>query len=124
MIEFDSYVKGILNQVMDSYRILENLNDKPGDLDIIMIQLSKIIGLLNALIRKLNSTTSTSDEIVELSSKVAYYLENYDFSREIEQLSKLYQGDSHRIKNLRSAMLASFNDKRFIEKIEFLSNDL
>ena len=35
MISFDEYVKGILKQVLDSYQILLELEDKPGDLKII-----------------------------------------------------------------------------------------
>ncbi len=35
MVSFDEYVKGILNQVLDSYQILLELEDKSGDLKII-----------------------------------------------------------------------------------------
>ncbi len=44
MVDFAEYVKGILQQIKDSYQILEGLGDKPGDLEIIKIELLKING--------------------------------------------------------------------------------
>jgi len=43
MVSFDEYVKGILKQVLDSYQILLELEDKPGDLKIIKNELLKIM---------------------------------------------------------------------------------
>ncbi len=45
MTSFDEYVKGILKQILESYQTLLNLNDKPGDLEIIKTELLKINGL-------------------------------------------------------------------------------
>jgi hypothetical protein len=53
-----------------------------------------------------------------------YYLENYDFTREIETMSKLYSNDSNRLKNIRYTILYSLQDKKLMEKIDTLSRKL
>ena len=67
MEDFDSYLKGILSQVMGSYKILENLKDKPGDLEIISRELAKVYGLLQVIYRKLDSKENWPDKYVKLS---------------------------------------------------------
>jgi len=43
MVSNDDYVKKVLKQILDSQNILQNLKDQSGDLDIIKIELLKII---------------------------------------------------------------------------------
>lgn len=118
MINFDSYLKGILKQIVDSYRLLNNLQDKPGDLEIIKKETAKIKGLLQVVINKLETTDNNSDAYVELFSAANYYIENFEFLREIETMSKLYSEDLHRLKNLRQTIIESLQDRKLIEKIE------
>ena len=42
LMDIDEYLKGILSQVLDSYKILAELDDTPNDLDIIKKETSKI----------------------------------------------------------------------------------
>ena len=42
MRETNEYFKGILNQILDSYAIIENLGDSPNDLHVLQIETSKI----------------------------------------------------------------------------------
>lgn len=56
MVFFDEYVKGILKQVLDSYQILLELEDKPGALKIIKNELLKINGFLHVIVKKINSS--------------------------------------------------------------------
>lgn len=124
MVDFDNYLKGLLNQIFESYQLLTNLEDKTGDLEIIKKELAKIKGLLQVIINKLNSIDNNSNDCVELLSASYAYVKNYDFFREIETMSKLYSEDPHRLQNLRQTIIDSFNDKKLIEKIESLMEKL
>lgn len=73
---------------------------------------------------KLESSNDKSNDFVELLSSVKFYLENHDFFREIETLSKLYSEDSQRIKNLRYIIVEALQEKKLIQKIESLITKL
>jgi DNA repair ATPase RecN len=124
MTNFDNYLKGLLKQIIESYQLLTNLEDKSGDLETIKKELSKINGLLHVIINKLNSIDNTSNDYVRLLSSANSYIKNYDFFREIETMSKLYSDDPYRLQNLRQTILDSLNDKKLIEMIESLMEKL
>ena len=124
MTSFDDYLRGILGQILESYQILNDLKDKPGDLEIIKKEISKINGLITVVVKKLELSDNSSDDYVSLLSAGKNYLENYDFSREIETMSKLYSNDSNRLKNIRYTILAALQDKKLIEKIETITKKL
>jgi len=124
MTSFDDYLRGILEQILESNQILKNLQDKLGDLEIIKKEISKINGLITVAINKLEASDNSSDDFVSLLSAGKYYLENYDFTREIETMSKLYSNDSNRLKNIRYTILDSLQDKKLMEKIDTLSRKL
>jgi hypothetical protein len=118
LIDFENYIKGVLSQVLVSYKILEHLKDKPGDLELMSKEISKINGLLHVIANKIETNSDNSDKYVKLSAKVKFYLENYSFDREIETMSKLYSNDSNRLRNIRNTILDSLQDKKFMETIE------
>ena len=62
MATYEEYLRGILKQVADSNLLLENLRDKPGDLEIINRELAKINGLFIALANKLEAN---KQELIE-----------------------------------------------------------
>jgi len=115
---FENYLNGLLSQIKDSVKIIEELKDNSGDLEIIKKELAKINGLFQVIVNKLNSINNRSDRYVELSSAARFYLENYSFEREIETMSKLYSNDSHRLRNIRYSILKSLTDKKLIEKVD------
>jgi len=124
MTSFDDYLQGILEQILESNQILNDLQDKLGDLEIIKKEISKINGLITVVINKLKASDNSSDDFVSLLSAGKNYLENYDFTREIETMSKLYSNDSNRLKNIRYTILDSLRDKKLMEKIDTLSRKL
>ena len=124
MTSFDDYLRGILEQILESNQILNDLQDKLGDLEIIKKEISKINGLITVVINKLDVSDNSSDDFVSLLSAGKYYLENYDFTREIETMSKLYSNDSNRLKNIRYTILDSLQDKKLMEKIDTISRKL
>jgi len=116
--DFENYLNGLLSQIKDSIKIIEELKDNSGDLEIIKKELAKINGLFQVIVNKLNLIDNRSDKYVQLSSAARFYLENYSFEREIETMSKLYSNDSHRLKNIRYLILKSLTDKKLIEKVD------
>ena len=121
---FSEYLKGVMRQVLDSYNIIIQLDDKPSDLAIIKKELSKIRGQLTVLKNKLKSKEYQSDDLVTLYKVSLYYTETYDFSREINLLSQIYYNDPLRLKNLRLLIIESLNDKKLIEKLQEVFNRL
>ena len=114
----DEYLKGILGQILTSYKILTELDDNPDDLEIIKKELSKIRGLLQVISNNLDKKKYQSDRLVTLHKLSAYYIDTYDFTREIEILAEVYYKDSNRLKNLRLLIISSLNDNRLIEKLQ------
>ncbi len=118
LTNIDEYLRGILRQVLDSYEILTELNDSNDDLNTIKKELSKIRGLLQVMHSKLGEKKYQSDHLVRIYKLSTYYIDTYDFTREIDVLSQVYYKDSSRLKNLRLLIISSLNDKKLIEKFQ------
>ena len=124
LIDFNEYFKGILQQILASYKILTELNDNPSDLYTMKQEISKIIGLFLVIKNKLEGKKNQSDSFVTIYKLFSYYIETYDFSREIDILAQIYYKDSNRLKNLRLLIIDSLNDKHLIEKLQKILNEL
>jgi len=124
LVDFNEYLKGILQQIAASYKILTELNDEPNDLHIMKQEISKIIGLFLVTKNKLSEKKNQSDSFVTIYKLFSYYIETYDFSREIDVLAQVYYKDSDRLKNLRLLIIDSLNDKHLIEKLQTILNKL
>ena len=124
MTNIDEYLKGVLEQILTSYKILTELNDNPNDLEIINKELAKIRGLLQVIHNKLSEKKYQSDHLVTLYKLSGYYIDTYDFGREIKILAEVYYKDSNRLKNLRMLIINSLNDKELIEKFQTVLIDL
>jgi len=118
LADIDEYLKGILGQILASYKILTELNDGPDDHDMIKKELAKIRGLLQVISSKLGGKKYQSDHLVALYKLSTYYIDTYDFTREIENLAPVYFNDPNRFKNLRLLIIDSLNDKKLIEKLQ------
>ncbi len=104
--------------------MLTELNDSPNDLQIMKKELSKIIGCFVVIKNKLSLSKIPSDSIVTLHKLSSYYIETYDFSREIDMLAQVYYNDPDRLKNLRLLIIDSLNDKKLIENFQIILNNL
>ena len=124
MVTIDEYLKEILGQILVSYKTLTELNDNPNDLEIIKKELSKINGLLQVMRSKLDGKKYQTDHLVALYKLATYYIDTYDFTREIEILGQVYYKDSDRLKNLRLLIIDSLNDKKLIEKLQTMLIEL
>ena len=123
-MDIDEYLKGVLGQILNSYKILVELNSDPNDLDIIKKETAKIKGLLQVIRNKLSGKEYQSDHLVTLRKLSINYIETYDHSREIEYLAQIYDKDPNRIKNLRVLIINSLNDKNMIEKFQNMLDEL
>ena len=124
LMDIDEYLKGILEQILNSYKILIELSDGPNDLEIIKKETAKIKGLLQAIRNKLYAKKYQSDHLVILRKLSVYYIDTYDYSREIEYLAQIYDEDPNRVKNLRTLIVNSLNDKMMVEKFQAILNEL
>ena len=73
---------------------------------------------------KLDEKKNQSDSFVTIYKVVSYYIQTYDFSREIDVLAQVYYKDSNRLKNLRLLIIDSLNDRHLIENIQIILNKL
>ena len=124
MSTIDKYLKGILEQILVSYKILIELDDNPNDLGIVKKELSKIGGLLQVISKKLDNKNYHADHLVTLCKLAAYYVDTYDFTREIEMLAQVYYNDPNRLKNLRLLIINSLNDKKLIDTFQSILTKL
>jgi hypothetical protein len=119
-----NYAKKVLTQIWDSYEIIKNLKDQPGDLDTVKKELLKINGFFNVMVKKLEPDNYQSRNLLELKPKIQSFLNNYYFVQEIDTMSPLYSDDKDRLKNMRLKIIEAFQDKRLIDKIEELLQEL
>jgi hypothetical protein len=117
MVTFEQYLKGILQQAYDSYTLLENLKDKPGDLKIIRRELAKINGLFIALANKMDTNKQELADYLYVLSPIRKYLESHEFFREMDTMSVLYSDDPLRLKNLRISILEAMRENNLLEHI-------
>ena len=87
-------------------------------------ELAKIIGLFMVINNKLNKKKNQSNSIVTLYKLTSYYIETYDFTREMNILGQVYYKDSDRLKNLRLLIIDSLNDKKLIENLQLILSKL
>jgi len=113
----DSYIKSLLTQILEVHAILNELKDKPGDLEIIKKQVEKCDGALKVLCSKIEVLNNSSDDYVRLEKSAKFYLENYYFYDVIEAY-KLYDEDPQRIKNVRTLVITALEEKGLITKIQ------
>jgi hypothetical protein len=119
MVSYQEYLKSILEKIIISHNTLIKLADNPGDLDIIKKEILKINGFFHVLVNKIESEKFHSSDLLDLKSKIEYYLKNYSFEKEIETMAFLYSDDSNRLKNIRLKILESLADKKLMDNIGY-----
>ena len=120
MITYNEYLKKILVQVLDSYNILKETKDNPGDLDNIKKEMLKINGFIKVVSKKIDTDKISSSDFKTTKSKFQNYLNTYYFEKEIETMAPLYSNDVSRVKNMRLKILEALEDKKMIDGIKEL----
>ena len=117
MVTYNEHLKKILSQTLNSYNNLKEIQDKPGDLDTIKIEMLKINGFLKVATNNIDEYKIPLSDFKKLKSKFSHYLENYFFEKEIETMAPLYANDMHRVKNMRFKIIEALEDRKMIEDI-------
>ena len=117
MVTYNEYLKNILEQIVDSYNTLREINDKKEDLEFIKIEMLKINGFVKVVLRKIDSDKTTSSNFKIIQSKFQHYMDNYYFEKEIETMAPLYSDDLNRVKNMRLKILEALEDRKMMDKV-------
>ncbi len=120
MVTYNEYLKNILRQILDSYNMLKEIEDKKEDLNNIKKEMLKINGFIKVVLKKIDSDKITSSNFRVIKSKFRHYLDNYYFEKEIETMAPLYSNDLSRVKNMRLKILEALEDRKMMEEIEEL----
>lgn len=124
MVTYAKHLQKVLLQALDSYIILSDIDGTPLGIEDIRRELLKINGLFKAMISNIPESSVTLSDYKALCSKVSRYLAEYDFERELEIMEPTYSEDVMRINNVRIKILEALNDKRMVESIREVTDQL
>lgn len=124
MVTYSEYLKNILVQIQESYAVLSDLKDKPGDLNLINKEMLKINGMIKVILTKIEPEKILNSDFPPLKSKLRNYMDNYFFEKEIETMAPLYSNDASRVKNMRLKIIEALDDKKMMYAIEDLIEKL
>ena len=124
MVTYVEHLKKILTHIVDSYDILEAIEDKPGDLAKIEKEMLKINGFIKVVSNKIDLDKIPNSDFKITKIKFLQYLENYSFEKEITTMAPLYSNDVSRIKNMRMKILEALKNKNMINNVKELLNNL
>lgn len=120
----EDYMKKIIEQVITSHNIIQGLQDRSGDLDIVKKELLKINGFFIVILKKFSTSNFQLRVILDLQPKIKHYIQNYYFVQEIDTMSSLYSDDPARIRNMRLKILEAFKDRKLIDKLQEVVKEL
>ena len=120
MVTYVQHLKKILNHIVDSYHILEAMEDKPGDLGKIEKEMLRINGFMKVVSNKIDIDKIPNSDFKITQKKFLEYLETYSFEKEIITMAPLYSNDVSRIKNMRLKILEALKNKNMIDNVKEL----
>ena len=124
VVTYNEHLKNILSHILDSYQILTEIEDKPGDLAKIEKEMLKINGFIRVVSNKIDIDKIPRSDFGIVKTKFAQYLENYSFEKEIKTMAPLYSNDMSRVKNMRLKILESLKNKHMIDDVKELMENL
>ena len=124
MVTYVEHLKNILNHILDSYQILNEIEDKPGDLSKIEKEMLKINGFIRVVSNKIDTDKIPRSDFQTLKIKFSQYLENYSFEKEIKTMASLYSIDMSRVKNMRLKILEALKNKHMMDDVRELMLNL
>ena len=124
MVTYVEHLTNILNHILDSYQILNKIEDKPGDLSKIEKEMLKINGFIRVVSNKIDVDKIPTSDFETLKIKFSQYLENYSFEKEITTMASLYSNDMSRVKNMRFKILEALTSKHMMDDTRELIGNL
>lgn len=117
MVLYTEHLKNILLQILDSYKILNEIQDNPGDLNKIKKEMLKINGFIKVVCNNIDEYTIPLSDFKKVKFKLKQYLENYFFEKEIKTMAPLYSNDVYRIKNMRLKIIEALDDQKMMDDV-------
>ena len=124
MVTYSEHLKNILSHILESYQILNDIEDKPGDLVKIEKEMLKMNGFIKVVSNKIDIDKITRSDFGIVKTKFAQYLENYSFEKEIKTMASLYSDDMSRVKNMRLKILEALKNKHMIDDVKELMENI
>ena len=124
VVTYIEHLKNILSHILDSYQILTEIEDKPGDLAKIEKEMLKINGFIKVVSNKIDIDKIPRSDFGIVKTKFAQYLENYSFEKEIKTMASLYSNDMSRVKNMRLKILEALKNKHMIDDVKELTENI
>ena len=124
VVTYNEHLKNILSHILDSYQILNDIEDKPGDLAKIEKEMLKINGFIKVVSNKIDIDKIPRSDFGIVKTKFAQYLENYSFEKEIKTMASLYSNDMSRVKNMRLKILEALKNKHMIDDVKELMENI
>ena len=124
VVTYNEHLKNILSHILDSYQILNDIEDKPGDLARIEKEMLKINGFIKVVSNKIDPDTISTSNFAIVKIKFSQYLENYSFEKEIKTMAPLYSNDMSRVKNMRLKILEALKNKNMIDDVKELMENI
>jgi hypothetical protein len=124
VVTYNEHLKNILSHILDSYQILTEIEDKPGDLAKIEKEMLKINGFIRVVSNKIDIDKIPRSDFGIVKTKFAQYLENYSFEKEIKTMASLYSNDMSRVKNMRLKILEALKNKHMIDDVKELMENI
>ena len=124
VVTYNEHLKNILNHILKSYQILDEIEDKPGDLAKIEKEMLKINGFIRVVSNKIDLDKIPASDFKIVKTKFSQYLENYSFEKEIVTMTPLYSDDMSRVKNMRLKILEALKNKNMINDVKELMENI
>ena len=124
VVTYNEHLKNILSHILDSYQILNDIEDKPGDLAKIEKEMLKINGFIKVVSNKIDIDKIPRSDFGIVKTKFTQYLENYSFEKEIKTMASLYSNDMSRVKNMRLKILEALKNKHMIDDVKELTENI
>ena len=124
VVTYNEHLKNILSHILDSYQILNDIEDKPGDLARIEKEMLKINGFIKVVSNKIDLDKIPMSDFRIVKTKFSQYLENYSFEKEIKTMTQLYSNDMSRVKNMRLKILEALKNKHMIDDVKELTENI
>ena len=70
----DEYLNNVMKKILNSYSIIENLSDRPIDLELLEVEVRKINGFIMVLSKKIISLGNNSSDTKNLEKKIVFYI--------------------------------------------------
>lgn len=104
--------------------MLSDVNGNPMNLDDLRKETLKIRGLLQAILSNIDESAIPSSDFGSLRSKFKRYLDDYDFEGEMFVIAQIYSEDVLRINNMRIKILEALCDRKMMESVKYMVDEL